>query len=88
MKRRFRYYARSGWEVVEVSRANLYKVFQEEDWGDEHHYKEIRTWCNDTFPKDSWEGTFQPYGSDTKGTKRFVFKHPKHATLFKLKWLG
>lgn len=88
MKRRFRQCVRGGWEVVEITRANLYKLFQEEDWGDERHYKEIRAWCDNTFPKDVWEGTFQPFNINSRGTKRFAFKHPKHATLFKLKWIA
>jgi hypothetical protein len=84
MKRRFRFYARKGWEVVEVSRANLYKWSEDDvDFGDTRHYKEIRTWCNDRFPKDSWEGTITHYN----GVKKFAFKNPKYATMFRLQWL-
>jgi hypothetical protein len=83
MKKRFRYYARNGWDVVEVDRANLYKVYEDVFFGDDLHYRDMRTWCNDRLPKNSWEATRQP----NKGTKKFAFKNSKYATMFRLQWL-
>ena len=84
MKKRFRHYARGGWTVVEVARANLYEWDGNgEGFGNERHYKEMRTWCNDRLPKDAWKATIYP----TNGVKKFAFQQPKHATMFRLKWL-
>lgn len=83
MKKRIRKLIRQdNWQVVEIPRANLYKLFDNVDeWGNQKHYKEIRTWCANTFPKNSWEASL---GSNVK---KFVFKEDKHAMLFKLKWI-
>ncbi len=84
MKKRFRHYARHGWTLVEVGRANLYKLHEDDkEFGNGRHYIEMRSWCNNTFPKGSWEATLEkPY----TGKKKFVFKDPKYATLFRMKW--
>lgn len=84
MKKRFRYYARHGWDVVEVKRANLYKL-QEDDgeFGNRRHYDEMRLWCSKTFPKDSWQATID---ASYAGVKKFAFKEGKFATMFRLKW--
>ena len=83
MKKRFRYYARHGWDVVEVNRANLYKYKEDGEFGNKRHYVDMRTWCNDTFPKDSWEATLD---IGNRGIKKFAFKEGKFATMFRLKW--
>lgn len=83
MKTRIRKLIRQhNWQVVEVSRTNLYNLFESNggDWGDATHYKEVRTWCAKTFPKGSWEASLGKNG------KKFVFKEDKYAMLFKLKW--
>lgn len=84
MKKRIRQLVRKdNWQVVEVSRANLYKFFDNvEEWGNQAHYREIRSWCANTFPKGSWEASY------SHSTKKFVFKEDKHAMLFKLKWIS
>ncbi len=83
MKKRIRTLIRQyKWHVVELDRASLYKLFENTNtWGDEAHYKEIRAWCAKTFPKGSWEASFNP-----NKNKKFVFKEDKYVTLFKLKW--
>lgn len=84
MKKRFRFYARNGWEVVEVDRANLWQWDSDDKgFGNERHYKDMRSWCNQRLPKDSWEGTL----GGANGVKKFAFRHPKHATMFRLQWL-
>lgn len=89
MKHRFRHYARNGWTVVEVPRANLYDVDKSEKFGNEKHYQDISNWCAKTLPQGTWVGTKHAFsGTDKPGTKRFAFKHPKYATLFTLKWLS
>jgi hypothetical protein len=83
MKTRLRKLIRQhNWQVVEVSRTNMYKLFESTngDWGDFEHYKEVRSWCAKTFPKGSWEASLGKNG------KKFVFKEDKYAMLFKLKW--
>lgn len=83
MKRRFRYYARQGWEVVEVNRANLYQWDGDgDDFGNDRHYKEMHSWCNNLLPQDAWTGTI----IHNSGIKKFAFKNPKYATMFRLKW--
>lgn len=83
MKKRFRYYSRQGWDVVEIGRANLYKLYEDELFGNQLHYRDMRTWCNDTFPKGTWEATID---RSYEGKKKFVFKESKYATLFRMKW--
>ena len=83
MKLRIRTLVRKhNWQVVEVSRTNLHNLFDSTsgDWGDLEHYKEVRTWCANTFPTGSWEASLGKNG------KKFVFKEDKYAMLFKLKW--
>lgn len=83
MKRRFRYYARQGWEVVKVDRANLYKWSEGlTDFGDDLHYKEMHSWCAEHIPQDVWASTI----TVNDGIKKFAFKNPKYATLFRLQW--
>ena len=86
MKRKFEKYEKDGWHVVELPRANLWNWNSGNDqWGNKARYEAVRTWCNDQFPKDSWEGTLHPSGVNT-GISRFVFKEEKYATMFLLKW--
>ena len=74
MKARIRTLVRSqGWTLVETKRVEF------------STYREMRTWCNNTFAKDTWEGKST---SDifSAGPKKFVFKRPSDATMFTLKW--
>lgn len=95
MKRRFRKVVKDGWHVVRVTRANLWNWAREQDYsdlGDSAHYRHIRSWCNSSLPKDSWEGRFisNNFWRDTSGevvTKEFAFKNERDKTLFMLKWL-
>lgn len=90
MKFRFRNYVRQGWTVVEVPRQNLYDYNQhtQEEFGNRKHYQEICEWCAKNFSAGTWVATIHAFsGTDKPGTKRFAFKHPKHATLFTIKWL-
>jgi hypothetical protein len=83
MKTRLRKLVRQyNWQVVEVSRTNLYNLFENNggEWGNMAQYKEVRAWCAKTFPKGSWEASLGTH------SKKFVFKEDKHAMLFKLKW--
>lgn len=83
MKRRFRYYARQGWEVVEVDRANLYDWSEDAvDFGNARHYKEMHNWCAKHVPQGVWASTI----TVNDGIKKFAFKNPKYATLFRLHW--
>ena len=83
MKRRFRYYARQGWEVVKIDRANLYKWSESStDFGDDLHYKDMYRWCATHVPQDVWASTIIV----NNGVKKFAFKNPKYATLFRLQW--
>lgn len=50
------------------------------------HYKEIVEWCEQTVGPGNYVCTLQS-GSWRHGKKQFVFKHAKHATMFRLKWL-
>ena len=84
MKKRFRHYARNGWEIVEIDRANLWKWDGDGDgFGNTRHYKDLRSWCHERLPKGSWEATFLK----PSGLKKFAFQNPKHATMFRLHWL-
>lgn len=90
MKFRFRNYVRQGWTVVEVPRQNLYEYdqYSQEDFGNRKHYQDICRWCAENFKDGSWVATIHAFsGTDRPGVKRFAFKHPKHATLFTIKWL-
>jgi len=88
MKRRFRYYIRQGWSIVEVPRTNLYDFEVSVDFGNMKHYKEIRTWCNERFAPNTWEGTMHgDSGTSKPGIKRFAFKNSEDATFFTLQWL-
>ena len=87
MKTRFRKYERSGWAVVEIPRSNLH------DWddhtaifGNDHHYHKLQLWCKERCPEGSWVS--HKYGSNhpNSGIKRFAFKEPKFATMFRLQW--
>lgn len=74
MKKRLRTLIRSeGWQLVETHRVEF------------STYREMRTWCNKTFAKDTWEGKST---SDifSIGPKKFVFKRQSDATMFMLKW--
>jgi hypothetical protein len=95
MKKRFRKLVREGWHVVQLNRKNLWNYKQDstisDDWGDEHHYRHIRSWCASTFPKGGWEGRLLPnnWFKDSSGsvvTKEFAFKNEKDKTMFVLKW--
>jgi hypothetical protein len=95
MKKRFRKLVREGWHVVKLNRQNLWNYKQDssiyDDWGDEHHYRHIRSWCNNAFPKSEWEGRLLQNNqwSDSNGsviTKEFAFKNEKDKTMFILKW--
>ena len=84
MKKRFRHYARHGWDVVKIDRANLYKLYEDDgDFGNKRHYIDMRSWCNERFPKGSWEATLDLSG---RGLKKFAFKEGKFATMFRLTW--
>lgn len=95
MKKRFRKLVREGWHVVQLNRANLWNYKQNstiaDDWGDEHHYRHIRSWCAATFPKGGWEGRLLSNNwfrdsNDSVVTKEFAFKNEKDKTMFMLKW--
>lgn len=95
MKHRFRNYMRLGWEVVEVPRRNLYGYtpysgysYTEEKLGNQKHYRELCEWCGKNFKQGTWTATIHAFsGTDKPGIKRFAFKTPSHATLFRMKWL-
>ena len=86
MKKRFRHLIRSGWHLAEVPRSNLWQWQEAQldknlEWGSNAHYRCIRTWCNNTFVKDTWEGRVL-----RTETKEFIFQNEKDKTLFLLKW--
>lgn len=84
MKKRFRHYARNGWEVVEVSRANLYQWDGDgQGFGNDRHYQEMQEWCMNRLPKESWQSTLLK----SNGIKKFAFKAPRYATMFRLQWM-
>lgn len=89
MKKRFRYFVRKGWKVVEVPRKNLYDYENDPvNFGNTKHYLEIRKWCDNMFPKDTWEGTLHSDNTMSHpGVKRFAFREHKYASMFILKWL-
>ena len=81
---------RQGWTVVKVPRKNLHGLgtATTEKIGNQKHYREICDWCGKNFGDGTWVATIHAFnGEDKPGTKRFAFKHPKHATLFTIKWL-
>ena len=74
MKARIRTLVRSqGWTLVETRHVEF------------RTYREMRAWCKNTFPKDTWEGKSTSDIFST-GPKKFVFKRPSDATMFTLKW--
>ena len=80
MKKRFRTLVRSGWHVIEVPPNKT-------DMNDEHHYRQIRTWCSSNVEKDNWEGTLvRTPGSRPIGQKRFAFKNAEDKLVFALRW--
>ena len=62
-----------GWTLVETKQVEF------------STYREMRSWCNNTFAKNTWEGksTSEIF---SLGPKKFVFKRPADATMFILKW--
>ena len=97
MKKRFRKVVREGWHVVPLNRANLWNwseqnnKIQDPEWGDAAHYRLIRSWCADTYAKDTWEGRLlnNNWWKDSGGnivTKEFAFENEQDATMFILKW--
>ena len=86
---------RMGWEVVEVPRKNLHgwdpshiRHSSEEKIGNQKHYQELCKWCGENFKPGTWAATIHAFsGADKPGIKRFAFKTPSHATLFRMKWL-
>jgi len=95
MKRRFRTYARDGWEIVQVPRVK-------DDWHPQRdmryrycgnsdrnvqHYAEIVKWCEERMDYTQFASTLHATsGTGFAGMKRFAFKNKKHATMFRLKW--
>ena len=81
---------KKGWTLVCIARQNLYR-WPEPDWGDRVHFQEVFDWCYKTFPPGEWTAARAPvyrYGSYLGDTvqNRFVFKHSKQATMFRLRW--
>lgn len=79
-----------GWTPVEVGALPI-------DWSmdfwingndkkDRVHYREIVDWCDRVAGSENYACTLQNGGND-HGSKRFIFKQAKHATMFRLKWL-
>ena len=96
MRKRFRKVVREGWHVVQLNRANLWNWTKQQTVkdaaGDAAHYRHIRSWCNNTFAKDSWEErmlntTWHRDTSSSVVTKEFAFRNEQDKTLFELKWL-
>jgi hypothetical protein len=84
MAKRFRYYFRQGWHVVNVDRANVWNWEKDnQEFGNDAHFKALNLWCEQSFPKDAWVSRYRNW----QGEKEFVFKEEKHANWFKLKWL-
>lgn len=50
------------------------------------HYQKMFNWCVKTFGAENFVSTKQ-HGTDANGTKRFVFRNPKHVTMFKIAWM-
>lgn len=59
-----------GWTVVDID-------------SEKYNYWDLRTWCNNTFPPDTWEGSLR----GPVGHSRFVFARGADATLFSLRWI-
>lgn len=79
---------KQGWIPVDVDALKLKSntPYQQNDDDNANHYKEILEWCNRFVGKGNYLGVMQ-YGSERHNVKRFIFKNPKHATMFRLKWL-
>lgn len=89
MKRRFRQLQRQGWHIIVVPRQNLWQLNSTPNnpWGNEEHYKMLRTWCHENITKGEWEGTLCADGSGLNpGSKRFCFKDAEAKLLFALRW--
>lgn len=97
MRKRFRNLVRSGWFKAGVPRTSFYrwcssKDSEESEYSDETaYYRYIRTWCHDTFAKDTWEArkSNSPFWKDTSGSviiHEFIFRNEKDKTLFLLKF--
>jgi hypothetical protein len=84
-KKRFRYYFRQGWHIVNVDRANVWnhENASSDDWGNLAQFNFINAWCKKTFPDDAWVSRV----SGPNGNKEYAFKEQKHANWFRLKWL-
>lgn len=94
MKKRFRHLVRSGWYKAGVPRSAFYRwseASEDTNVDESSYYRHIRTWCNETFVKDSWEArkSNSPFWRDTSGSviiQEFIFKNEKDKTLFLLKF--
>lgn len=83
-----------GWTPVDVDAEHIdrlympsvYKTIVEEDNRNKLQYQEILDWCNRTAGPENFVSALQ-HGGAWHNRKRFIFKHAKHATMFRLKWL-
>lgn len=80
---------KQGWTPVDVSRLEIdWKTAwydRDYDQDDKTHYQEIKQWCEEFVGNENYVSTIQQ-GTSKHCVKRFIFKHAKHATMFRLRW--
>jgi len=78
-----------GWTPVEVDALpidwSLAYWNGERDNDDRIHYTEIVEWCDQRVGKENYACSLQK-GGGAHNVKKFIFKHAKHATMFRMKW--
>lgn len=82
---------KQGWTPVDVDSLEIkwdmqYWYNDQDNKDNRVHYKEITEWCDQLIGKGNYASTLQN-GSIKHNVKRFIFKNPKHATLFRMRWL-
>ena len=78
---------KQGWTPVSVDALKIaWDGKWWEDKEDKDHYRQIVEWCDELIGKENYVSVLQD-GTSAHNVKRFVFKYPKHATLFRMRWL-
>jgi hypothetical protein len=81
-----------GWTPVNVDALKIVNVgvytwnqSREERNENTVQYWEIVSWCKEVLGSGNYACTLQ-HGGSSDCEKKFVFKYPKHATMFRMRW--
>ena len=87
MKRRFRYYIRHGWHIVDVPEVGGDTHYMTQNNPNMMQYVDMRTWCHSNVAKGEWDGTLHAgSGTPNPNHKRFAFKNAEDKLMFTLRW--